>query len=213
MGTPDEITADGFDKQMQTNHLSPFLLTKELLPLLKASAKRTGDARIVQHSSIARDENPGDKMLKEEYFTKKEKDGMLGGDIDRANFMQGPQWYRYGQTKLANSVFTQALHEKLAASGDADFQNVLSLCAHDARGGPILRGRIDGSAQGHDGHEEKRQGGTALRPQRMGRIPGRNAAPRIRIRPQVERNVVANERGGDRCNIRDLSVLIKYHVA
>merc|ERR1719428_2317038 len=130
MATPDEITGDGFDKQMQTNHLSHFLLTKELFPLLKASAKRIGDARIVQHSSIARDENPGDKMLKEEYFTKKEKDGMLGGDVDQAMFMQGPQWYRYGQTKLANSVFTQALHEKLAASGDADFRNVLSLCAH-----------------------------------------------------------------------------------
>jgi len=130
MATPDEITTDGFDKQMQTNHLSHFLLTKELFPLLKASAKRIGDARIVQHSSIARDENPGDKMLKEEYFTKKEKDGMLGGDVDQAMFMQGPQWYRYGQTKLANSVFAQALHEKLAASGDADLQNVLSLCAH-----------------------------------------------------------------------------------
>lgn len=128
MAVPDEITADGFDKQMQTNHLSHFLLTKELMPLLRASAKRTGDARIVQHSSIARDENPGDKMLQENYFTLKEKDGMLGGDMKDAVYMQGPQWIRYSQTKLANSVFCQTLHEKLSAAGEAN--TILSLCAH-----------------------------------------------------------------------------------
>lgn len=132
MATADEITGDGFDKQMQTNHLSHFLITRELFPLLKASARETGDARIVQHSSIARDNCPDDKMLQERYFTKKEKDGMLGGydENDSGFSMKGPQWERYAQTKLANSVFAQALNEKLASSKDAESRKILSLCAH-----------------------------------------------------------------------------------
>ena len=39
MAMPDEATVDGFDTQMQTNHLSHFLLTRELYPLLQ-QAKR-----------------------------------------------------------------------------------------------------------------------------------------------------------------------------
>ena len=41
------------DVQMQTNHLSHFLLTKELFPLLNLKAEAVGEARIVNHSSMA----------------------------------------------------------------------------------------------------------------------------------------------------------------
>jgi len=130
MATPDEITTDGYDKQMQTNHLSHFLLTRELFPLLVASVKDCGEGRVVQHSSLARDACSNDKLLEEKYQSKQEKDGSLGGDIANAGFMKGPQWDRYAQTKLSNSVFTQALHTKIAASKNPDSQGVLSLCAH-----------------------------------------------------------------------------------
>jgi len=128
MATPDEITVDGFDKQMQTNHLSHFLLTKELFPLLQASSKECGDARIVQHSSMARDMTEN-KALEDKYLEKQEKNGMLGGD-ENVGFMKGAPWSRYFQTKLANSVFTQALHDRLSKSQNKDSENVLSLCAH-----------------------------------------------------------------------------------
>ena len=48
---PDEATEDGFDTQMQTNHLSHFLLTRELFPLLEKSADKHGDARIVNREA------------------------------------------------------------------------------------------------------------------------------------------------------------------
>jgi len=129
MAVPDEITkTDGFDKQMQTNHLSHFLLTKELFPLIVSASKEFGDARIVQHSSNARHMTPN-KCLEEKYFLKQTSGGMLGGDIE-GGLMTGPAWDRYHQTKLANSVFTQRLHEKLVASDNEDCRNILSLCAH-----------------------------------------------------------------------------------
>jgi NAD(P)-dependent dehydrogenase (short-subunit alcohol dehydrogenase family) len=127
MATPDEITADGYEKQMQTNHLSHFLLTKELFPLLEASSKECGDARIVQHSSLAR-QRP--ESLEEKFLSKQEKAGMLGGDDPSAKMLTGPEWTRYQHTKLANSVFCQALHNKLSSSTDKIRSNIKSLCAH-----------------------------------------------------------------------------------
>ena len=54
MALQDKATTDGFDLQMQTNHLSHFLLAKELYPAVKAAAAARGEARIVHHSSISR---------------------------------------------------------------------------------------------------------------------------------------------------------------
>jgi len=110
MARPDEATVDGYDTQMQTNHLSHFLLTAELFPLLEAQAKETGDARIVNHSSFGKNFTQN-KGLEEKYFGK--NGGNLGGNSTKV--MAGANFWRYFQSKLANSVFTYALHEKLEA--------------------------------------------------------------------------------------------------
>lgn len=121
MATPDEATVDGYDTQMQTNHLSHFLLTAELYPLLEKEAQETGDARIVNHSSIGRNHTPNEG-LELEYFEK--KGGNLGGDS--LTMMGGACFHRYFQTKLANSVFTYGLHDKLQAKSS----KVRSVAAH-----------------------------------------------------------------------------------
>ena len=77
MGFPDMRTADGFDVQMQTNHLSHFLLTKLLMPSLELAAATHGDARVVQHSSAARYLTP--LGLRTEFFLRSAP-GSLGGD-------------------------------------------------------------------------------------------------------------------------------------
>ena len=42
------MTKDGYDIQIQTNHLSHFLMTARLWPLMKATAEKTGDVTITQ---------------------------------------------------------------------------------------------------------------------------------------------------------------------
>jgi NAD(P)-dependent dehydrogenase (short-subunit alcohol dehydrogenase family) len=119
MALRDLSTVDGYDVQMQTNVLSHFLITKELFPLLKKSR----EARIVNHSSMARLGGP----LKMEYFER--NGGNLGGDEgedENAGF-RGPRWERYHQTKLANAVFTYGLKEKLEA---ANISDIIPLLAH-----------------------------------------------------------------------------------
>jgi NAD(P)-dependent dehydrogenase (short-subunit alcohol dehydrogenase family) len=46
MAFRDEPTIDGYDVQMQTNHLSHFLLTKLLMPKLEEAAEKYGEARV-----------------------------------------------------------------------------------------------------------------------------------------------------------------------
>ena len=45
------MTEDGYESQFQVNHLSHFLLTLELLPIMLDTATSTGDCRIVIVSS------------------------------------------------------------------------------------------------------------------------------------------------------------------
>jgi NAD(P)-dependent dehydrogenase (short-subunit alcohol dehydrogenase family) len=107
MAFPDEATVDGYDVQMQTNYLSHFLLTKELFPLLQKAKEKHGSARIVNHSSFMR--NRPQTPLEKKYMEK--TGGDLGGSGPKA------MWERYHQTKLANSVFTCALQDRLKGSG------------------------------------------------------------------------------------------------
>ena len=112
MALEDKATSDGYDVQMQTNHLSHFKLIGLLMPLLKAAPA----ARIVNHSSMARTGGP----LKPEYFGP--NGGNLGGNSNSMIF-NGARWERYHQTKLANYVLTSVLAEKLEGS------SVIAACA------------------------------------------------------------------------------------
>jgi NAD(P)-dependent dehydrogenase (short-subunit alcohol dehydrogenase family) len=119
MAFPEQATVDGYDVQMQTNSISAFLLTKELLPLLRKS----DDGRVVNHSSGARMGAPHHPK----YFGK--NSGDLGGDgTEQENFnFSGPRWERYHQSKLANCTFTYGLQQRLDAKG---ITNVKALLAH-----------------------------------------------------------------------------------
>ncbi|MEZ4883782.1 MAG: SDR family oxidoreductase [Chitinophagales bacterium] len=88
-------TGDGFETQFQVNHLSHFYLTQLLLDVLKKSAP----ARIVNVSSAAH----------------------LGKKIDFEHLPYGKEKYDgldvYGQTKLANILFTKELTRRLRQEG------------------------------------------------------------------------------------------------
>jgi NAD(P)-dependent dehydrogenase (short-subunit alcohol dehydrogenase family) len=121
MALEDVATVDGFDVQMQTNHLSHFLLTKGLMPLLEKAAVTSGEARVVNHSSVARMQPS--KKLSARYLEK--NGGNLGGN-GASMIFGGARWKRYNQSKLANCAFTAALHHKLQAAGS----KVKALVAH-----------------------------------------------------------------------------------
>ena len=119
MAFPEQATIDGYDIQMQTNSISAFLLTKELMPLLRQS----DDGRVVNHSSGARLGAPHDPK----YFG--QNSGNLGGDgTEQENHsFSGPRWQRYHQSKLANCTFTYGLQQRLDQKG---IRNVKALLAH-----------------------------------------------------------------------------------
>ncbi len=88
------LTPEGFDMQWAVNHLAPFLLTMELLPLLQAGPR----SRVITVSSgshYGAHLNWADIQLRRRY------------DPLRA----------YGQTKLANVLFTQEFNRRYAVDG------------------------------------------------------------------------------------------------
>ena len=93
---------------MQTNHLSHFLLTKELLPLLNKAAAGKGEARIVNHSSGARKFPSG--PLDTKYLGK--NGGNLGGNGNSMLF-GGARWQRYHQVRSAADGAVRAPHPKI----------------------------------------------------------------------------------------------------
>ena len=100
MAPPLSRTADGFELQFGTNHLGHFALTNLLLEHV------TG--RVVTVSSTGH---------------------RLGAiDFDDLNWERKPyrRWRAYGQSKLANLLFTAELQQRLAAAGSP----VLATAAH-----------------------------------------------------------------------------------
>lgn len=100
MAVPLRRTVDGFEMQIGTNHLGHFALTGLLL------GKVTD--RVVTMSSAMH------------------KIGSI--DLDDLNWERRPyrRWPAYGQSKLANLLFTYELQRRLAAAGSA----VKALAAH-----------------------------------------------------------------------------------
>lgn len=95
MAVPQGTTSDGFERQLGTNHLGHFVLTKELMPLIEQGR----DKRIVNLSSRGHHVAPV--------------------DFDDPNFERREYhpFVSYGQSKTANVLFTIGLEDRFAAKG------------------------------------------------------------------------------------------------
>ncbi|MEZ5094535.1 oxidoreductase [Nocardioides sp.] len=106
-------TADGLELQLATNHFGPFLLTGLLLPQLAAS----GEARVVTVAS---------------QMHRMARSAPLGDPHTQAGRYQ--RWPEYGQSKLANLLFTFELDRRLREGG----LPVRALAAHPGFAGSHL---------------------------------------------------------------------------
>ncbi|KAI0073653.1 NAD-P-binding protein [Panus rudis PR-1116 ss-1] len=106
--TPYAKSHYGIQDIMVVNHLSPFVFTMTLLPLLKSTAQEPGsDVRIVNIASDAvRFFKPG-----EIHFRNRED----FNDEHAKAF--APSLQRYARSKLANILFTNELQRRLDAEG------------------------------------------------------------------------------------------------
>lgn len=121
MAIPRTMSVDGFEMQLATNHLGHFALTGLLMPALMA----------IPHSRVVTVSSQAHRM-------------------GRINFedLQGTKsygaWRAYGQSKLANLLFTAELQRRLDRLGVP----MLALAAHPGfaatnlqQAGPAMRGR------------------------------------------------------------------------
>ena len=113
MAIPRRETADGFEMQFGTNHLGHFALTGLLLPALVARPR----SRVVTISSGAH------------RFGRMDFDDLMGRRRYRT-------WGAYGQSKLANLLFTAELQRRL----DLNALSVLALAAHPGYASTNLQG-------------------------------------------------------------------------
>ena len=95
------ITAEGTEATFTVNHLAPFLLTRELMPLLKASAasRPPGTTRVIAVSSTAH------RMI----------DALDWGDLQSLGSFQPA--FAYGRAKLATILFTRELARRAEPDG------------------------------------------------------------------------------------------------
>lgn len=99
MACPKTLTSEGLEMQFGTNHIGHFLLTNELLDLIKSSGTTAEPARIINLSSIG-----------QYYFSPP-----MGIRLDDLKAEQSyDQWERYGSSKLANILFTKQLHRLMS---------------------------------------------------------------------------------------------------
>jgi hypothetical protein len=111
MAVPYALTVDGFESQIGTNHLGHFALTNLLLP------KLTG--RVVTVSS------------------EMHRIGRISLDDLNWKTRRYSSWPAYGQSKLANLLFTSELQRRLEASGSP----LRALAAHPGYSHTNLQGQ------------------------------------------------------------------------
>jgi retinol dehydrogenase 12 len=92
MACPFALSKDGIETQFATNHVGHFLFTRQLLPALF----KVPEARVVNLSSVAHTHAPAD--------------GIKFDQINDPNAQN--EWSRYGQSKLANILFTAGLNSR-----------------------------------------------------------------------------------------------------
>ena len=117
MATPERRTADGFELQIGTNHLGHFALTNLLLPHVTD--------RVVTVSSGAH------------------RMGRIR--LDDLNWERGRyrRWPAYGQSKLANLLFTLELQRRLTEAGS----DVRAVAAHPGYSVTHLQGHTESGLQ------------------------------------------------------------------
>ncbi|TPG36092.1 oxidoreductase [Mycolicibacterium hodleri] len=114
MAVPYAQTVDGFESQIGTNHLGHFALTNLLLPKISE--------RVVTVSSMMH---------------------LIGKiSLKDLNWKSRPYsaWLAYGQSKLANLLFTKELQRRLDAAGST----VLAVAAHPGYSATNLQGHAAG---------------------------------------------------------------------
>ena len=117
MATPERRTKDGFELQIGTNHLGHFALTNLLLPHVTD--------RVVTISSFAH------------------RTGRIR--LDDLNWERGgyQRWPAYGQSKLANLLFTLELQRRLTEAGSS----VRAVAAHPGWAATHLQGHTENRIQ------------------------------------------------------------------
>ncbi|KAF2263406.1 oxidoreductase-like protein [Lojkania enalia] len=93
MAMPYSLTKEGYEIQFGTNHMGHALLTKLLLPtMLETTKKPHADVRIINVTSMGHMFAPAGGIL-----------------WDQAALEKQSTWRRYGQSKLANILFSKEL--------------------------------------------------------------------------------------------------------
>ncbi|KAE8162388.1 hypothetical protein BDV40DRAFT_288529 [Aspergillus tamarii] len=102
MALPLGLTKDGYEVQFGTKHLGHALLIQKLLPLLQRTAETGVDVRVIILTSICYQLHPFGGIIFDDLKTTQDY-GFLGS------------WRRYGQSKLANILYTRELARRYPA--------------------------------------------------------------------------------------------------
>lgn len=112
MACPFATTEEGFESQFGVNHLGHFYLTQLLLPVLISSGTATSPTRVVNLSSCA------------SWLFPTHKDGIDFEHVGTDHNYNA--WIQYGESKLANIMFTVELNKRMKAAGHP----VISVAVH-----------------------------------------------------------------------------------
>mmetsp|Transcript_5430 Transcript_5430/g.9448 ORF Transcript_5430/g.9448 Transcript_5430/m.9448 type:complete len:358 (+) Transcript_5430:95-1168(+) len=155
MGMPYEMSKDGYEVQIQTNHLSHFLMTARLWPLIKTTSEKYGEVALCQVSSGA--SHMGKPTVDAANLNNEHPPhGLLLYMAPYA--LGGPTatWARYGQSKLANVMFAVEMNRRIEAAGLAG--KIKSTAAHPGLAATNLQITTQNQGGMKDGAKFQKQG-------------------------------------------------------